>query len=73
MKLDFSGETIEINCQSCGKKIAEKLGRLQRDPQLTCPHCKGVTTVDAAKLRAVIQTLQKSLDDLGRNLRRTFK
>lgn len=73
MKLDIDSHAITIACPSCGKKFDEKIGRLKRDPNLTCPGCQTTITVDAAKLRSGIQSAQKSLDRFGRALQKLGK
>jgi DNA-directed RNA polymerase subunit RPC12/RpoP len=69
MNLNLDSESVAFACPHCGKKINEKIGRLKRDPKITCPSCHGVFDVDANQLRTAIKSAQKSLDDFTRKLR----
>lgn len=73
MKLDIDSQVIAITCPHCSKKFDEKIGRLKRDPKLTCSGCGGTIAIDAAKLRAGIQSADKSLDLLRRTLSKIGK
>ena len=73
MKLDLDDQSLDFPCGKCGKKISEKIGRLKRNPDLTCPACGTVISVNADELRRGINSVQKTLDDLGRKLKGMFK
>lgn len=70
--MNFDSHAIEIPCQACGKKMSQTIGRLKKDPDLTCP-CGVVTHVDASNLRKGISEVEKSITDLQRNLKKMFK
>ena len=73
MKLDLDSRGIELTCPSCGQKFPEKIGRLKHNPTLPCPGCKTPIHIKADQLRRSIETVQKDLDTLGRNLGKLFK
>ena len=73
MKLDLDSQPISFPCPGCKKKITEKIGRLKRDPQLTCKECGQTIRINAADLRRGIQTIEKSLNDLWASLRKLGK
>ena len=72
MKLDLDSQTMDIPCQACGKKIRESIGRLKRDPDLTCS-CGAVTHINAADLRKGAAKVEKSLADIERQMKKMFK
>lgn len=67
MKLNTDSISITIPCPKCGKKMDEKIGRLKKDPDITCA-CGQVITIKAQKLRSGIEAAQKSLDSFGKSL-----
>lgn len=73
MKLDLNSQPISFPCPGCKKKLTEKIGRLKRDPQLTCNGCGQTIKVNAAELRRGIESVQKSLNNLSASLRKLGK
>jgi len=71
MTIHLDNQTIDIPCSRCGKKIKERIGRLKRDPKLTCS-CGHVILVEAHQLRNVTQAVDKLNKSLG-NLRAVAK
>jgi len=72
MKLNIDSQSLEFPCQACGKKLSQTIGRLKKDPDLTCT-CGAVTHVDRASLNKGITQIEKSLSDLQRKLGKMFK
>jgi len=68
MTFSLDRETIDIPCPHCGKEMKETIGRLKRDPLLTCRHCHQETKIEASQLRRAVSSAQKSLDALGKAL-----
>lgn len=68
MTLDLDSSTIDVPCPGCGKKSKQRIGRLKRDPTLTCAGCGASIAVDAKQLRDAIRSVEKSLNDLTRRL-----
>lgn len=68
MTFSLDRETIDIACPHCSKKLKETIGRLKRDPVLTCRHCHKETRVEAGQIRSATSSLQKSLYALGKAL-----
>ena len=66
MKFDIDDELFPFSCPNCGKEIKEKIGRLKRNPKITCRGCRTSISIDANKLRRTIDSIQKSFDKLGR-------
>ena len=73
MKLDLDSQPISFPCPGCKKKLTEKIGRLKRDPQITCSGCGQTIKVNAAELRRGIESVQKSLNNLAASLRKLGK
>lgn len=64
---------IEFECQHCGKKLSETMGRLKKEPSVTCPNCGNVTEIsiegaDKAQrdVDAATRKLERTLKDLGK-------
>jgi uncharacterized Zn finger protein (UPF0148 family) len=62
-------------CQKpgCAGKVKETIGRLRTSPTVRCPTCKTEFKVNAADLDRDLRSVQKRIDDLGRQLTKTFK
>lgn len=73
MKLDLDSQPITFPCPGCKKKITEKIGRLKRDPKITCPGCGQGILIDGKELRRGIDAAQKSLDSVAASLRKLGK
>lgn len=73
MQLDIDSKKIDIPCPHCSHKVKESIGRLKRDPHLTCSKCGKGFDVDAAGLRKGIQSVEDSLSDFRRKLGKMFK
>jgi transcription elongation factor Elf1 len=73
MKLNLDSQPIELTCPGCSKKFSEQIGRVKHSPTITCPGCRQPIKLDAHQLRRSIDTVQKSLDQLGRSLRKLGK
>lgn len=73
MKSILDNEFADLACPQCGHKFKERLGKLKTNPTLTCAKCKAAIPVDANKLRATIQKVDKSVADIQRSLGRIFK
>lgn len=66
-------ETIDFPCPNCRHKVSQTIGKLKLNPKLTCRSCGQGFTVDAHKLRARINDVEKSLADLQRRIGRFGK
>jgi hypothetical protein len=42
--------TVDVFCPKCQHKVSERPERLRVDPQVTCPACHAVTSVDLTRL-----------------------
>lgn len=61
---------IAFPCPGCGKGIQESIGRLERNPTLTCNGCGQAINVQADELAAGIKKVEKSIADFRRKLGR---
>jgi predicted RNA-binding Zn-ribbon protein involved in translation (DUF1610 family) len=64
----FDKMSVDIPCPECGKNIQETIGRLKNDPKLTCPGCSFAFTINAEQFRESMGEVNKSIDDLRKNL-----
>lgn len=68
MELDIDSHAITITCPACSKKFEEKIGRLKKNPKLTCKGCGAVIAIEAKELRSATDAIKKSLDKLRATL-----
>jgi len=66
--MNLDSHTIELACPRCQKKFTEQVGRLKRNPTVTCRGCGAQIKIEADDLRRATDTIQKSLDHLRRSL-----
>jgi ribosomal protein S27AE len=66
MTFSMDNHSLDIPCGKCGKKFKETIGRLKRNPKLTCGSCGAVTNVETDELRRVEQSIKKALDGIGK-------
>jgi len=59
----------DFTCPKCGKKIKKKIRSLDRN--FDCPSCG--TTFDAKELKKGFASVDKSIEDLQKTLRKAFK
>ena len=64
MKSPFDDSPIELTCPSCGHKFKERIGKLNTNPQLPCPACQSVITIEANSLNTAVKQVDKSMADL---------
>lgn len=64
---------IKFACTRCGKQLTEKLGRLKKDPTITCPHCKQRIVIDASGARAGLNDVSKAMDKLRSTIKKIGK
>ncbi|UEP31270.1 MULTISPECIES: hypothetical protein [unclassified Burkholderia] len=68
MTINFDSHRVDVSCPKCNKKVSETLGRLKRDPTLTCPSCKSDIRIDASQFRETERALNKQIEDLKKSL-----
>jgi transposase-like protein len=73
MKSILDGQTIELPCPHCSRKLTETIGKIKTNPDLTCRSCGKTFSVKADQFRQEIAKLEKSLADLQRTLGRLGK
>ncbi len=57
---------VNIPCPTCGEKIAETVGELERGPRLRCPKCGVSIQVDAQKIMQKIRAAAAKVAESGR-------
>ena len=68
----FDGSTIDIKCPKCGHKFPETIGRLKRDPLLTCPSCRASIRIEGT-LESDLKPTEKAKDEYARAVRNLGK
>jgi Zn finger protein HypA/HybF involved in hydrogenase expression len=59
---------LTIDCPECHQELTENLGRLKRDPVVSCPSCKASIVIDTSNLNQALASVDQSLADLKKNL-----
>ena len=67
----MDNEKIELPCE-CGHKVTETIGRLKRNPHLTCPRCRAKITVDLRELNKTIKRLEADLERISKTINFKF-
>lgn len=65
-------EKLSLDCQ-CGHKIKESLGRLKKNPNLTCSRCKALIAVNADQLAKAIKSIKKQEAEFRRKIEKLSK
>lgn len=73
MKLDIDSRQLDIPCPHCNHKIKESIGRLKRNPNLSCTSCRQSFSVDPTGLNNGIQAVERELAEFKRKLGKMFK
>ena len=73
MKLDLATQKLDISCPHCNHKLKETIGRLKRDPHLTCNGCGKVFDVEASGLRKGIKSVEDQLSKFRRDIGKMFR
>lgn len=69
----LDGQTIELPCPNCGRKLPQTVAKIKTNPTLRCTGCGNSFRVDANQFRTEISKVEKSLADLKRTLGRLGK
>ena len=64
----FDDTRIDIECQKCGHKLSERVGKLKNTPIIPCPSCGTQIQVEG-KLRSDLKPIEKGIDDIERLFR----
>lgn len=75
MSSSFSldSEKLQVPCPHCGKGIEVTIGQAKRSPDVRCRSCGQTSKLDATKFKKQIETAEKSVHDLQRQLGNLFK
>lgn len=73
MKSSLDSESMEFPCPHCSRKVKETLGRLKRNPNLTCNHCGKGFEADAASLKKTVKAVEKRLAKFQRDIGKLFR
>ncbi len=71
MKQKLDTHYADVACPYCGHKSSGPIGRLRRDPTMTCPVCRKSFAVTAESLEQGAESAQKALDDFVHSVGRT--
>ena len=69
----FDDQKFPFKCPGCGHRLQERIGRLKRNPEITCLGCGQRIAIDANDLRRGLERVEKELDELGRSFSKAFK
>lgn len=70
---NLDGQSIDLPCPHCQRKLSQTIGKIKTNPTLRCPNCGQTFSVDANQFRTEIAKVEKALADLGRTLGRLGK
>jgi len=63
---------LDIPCPKCKHKIPETVGRLETNPDLTCPNCGASFQIEAEELKRVLADAERALAEFKRKLERDY-
>ena len=64
---------LPFECAKCGHQLRERIGHLKTNPDIRCPGCGIMISVEADRLQAGIKKHIKALEDSRRKIRKLFK
>lgn len=64
---------VELTCPHCARKFSETIGKLHKNPHLTCPGCRGRIDIKADQLAAARKVVDNGTTDLQAAIRRLGK
>ena len=64
---------LPFECAKCGHHFRERIGYLKTNPDIRCPGCGIMISVEADRLQAGIKKHIKALEDSRRKIRKLFK
>lgn len=65
---------LTITCPNCAKQIEEPIGRLKRNPKLTCPRCKRTIDVEGiARIEQADHAVEEGIADFRKTIRKFNK
>lgn len=62
----LSKHQIDLPCPHCGHKTKQEIGRLERNPTITCTSCHKAFKVEGSQLRAATKKIDASIAELKR-------
>lgn len=72
MKKILDDESIDIPCENCSSETPKTIGWLKTNSQFICS-CGAVIEIDSDDLIREIKTIERSIADLEKTFRNTFK
>ena len=63
MESPFDGQKLEIPCGNCGRVLTETVGKLRRNPTLTCL-CKTKTDINAKELDSTLKKCERDIKNI---------
>lgn len=70
MASDLNSAQIPIECPQCQHQTQQTIGRLRRNPQITCPRCSSAFRIDATDLDKKIRSIER---EIAKTLQKTIK
>ena len=54
---------LSITCPKCGHKFKEKAGRFNSNPNVTCPSCRQLITIDIKGFNSGVNDIEKIAEE----------
>lgn len=70
---NLDGQSIELSCPHCQRKLSQTIGKIKTNPTLRCPACGQDFRVNASQFKAQFAKVEKALADLTRKFGRLGK
>jgi hypothetical protein len=66
-------QEADVICPQCEHSVLENLGRLRADPNVTCPACHSIISLDLRQFEARLTEAQNKLNELDTSVPKAIK